>query len=64
MSKFSDFVAKTQQDEAPKGMEIDGAFGCQTCFEQCDIAEYFGLERILKWKCSLGHISYIEDFYL
>jgi hypothetical protein len=64
MTKFSEFVAKTQDVEAPKGMEISGAFGCQTCREQCDDAEYFRIEKILKWKCSEGHISYIEDFEL
>jgi len=62
--KFSEFVAQTQESEKPKGFEIDGAFGCQTCFEQCDIAEYFSVEKILKWKCSEGHISFVEDFIL
>lgn len=64
MTKFSDFVAQAQQEEAPKGMPVDGAFGCQTCYEQCDDAEYFRVEKILKWTCSEGHISYIEDFVL
>jgi hypothetical protein len=62
--KFSDFLSQTHQQEAPKGIEIDGAFGCQTCYEQCDIAEYFAVEKILKWRCSENHLSYIEDFYL
>jgi hypothetical protein len=62
--KFSDFVAQEQEAEAPKGMVIDGGFSCQECFEQVDEAEYFRLEKILKWKCSEGHISYVEEFVL
>jgi hypothetical protein len=64
MTKFSDFVAQTQKEEAPEGMEISGAFCCQTCNEQCDEAEYFRIEKILRWKCPDGHISYIEDFII
>jgi hypothetical protein len=64
MTKFSDFVAQTQEEEAPKGIHVDGAFGCQTCYEQCDDAEYFRVEKILKWTCSEGHVSYVEDFVL
>ena len=64
MTKFSEFVNNSQKEEAPKGLEISGAFGCQTCHEQCDDAEYFPIEKILKWKCSEGHISYVEDFVL
>jgi len=64
MTKFSDFVAQSQAEEAPKGMDISGAFGCQTCHEQCDDAQYFNVEKILKWTCSKGHISYVEDFVL
>lgn len=64
MTKFGDFVAQSQKDEAPKGMEVSGAFSCQECFEQCDDAEYFRMEKILRWVCSEGHISYVEDFVL
>lgn len=46
----------------PRGMEISGSFGCQVCFEQCDDAEYFRIEKILKWTCSEGHVSYVEEF--
>lgn len=63
--KFSDFIAhSSQRAEAPEGIQIDGAFGCQTCYEQVDEAEYFPVEKILKWKCSESHISYIEEFIL
>ena len=62
--KFSEFIAQTPQAEAPKGMEISGSFGCQTCYTQCDEAEYFSVEKILKWTCPDGHISYVEEFVL
>lgn len=62
--KFSDFVAQSQEAEAPKGMPIDGGFSCQTCYEQVDEAEYFRMEKILRWKCSEGHVSYVEEFIL
>lgn len=61
--KFNEFIGQPK-DEAPKGMEIDGSFGCQVCYEQVEEAEYFQVERILKWKCSQGHVSFIEDFVL
>lgn len=64
MTKFSEFVAQSHAEEVPKGIPVDGAFGCQTCYEQCEDAEYFRVEKILKWKCSEGHVSYIEDFVL
>jgi hypothetical protein len=64
MTKFSEFVSGSEKPERPKGMEISGSFGCQTCYEQCDEAEYFMVEKILKWKCSEGHISYVEEFVL
>lgn len=63
MSKFEDFM-KSQVREPRKGMEIDGSFGCQTCDLEVEEAEYFNIEKVLKWKCANGHISYIEDFKL
>lgn len=62
--KFGEFVAQSQAEETPKGELIEGGFMCQTCHEQCDDAEYFRIEKILKWKCSEGHISYVEEFVL
>jgi hypothetical protein len=60
--EFSDFLAHSSDAERPKGTIIDGAFVCQTCNEQCGEAEYFMIEKILKWTCSEGHVSYIKDF--
>ena len=62
--KFSEFVSQSQDAEKPVGIPIDGGFGCQVCHEHVDVAEYFNVEKILKWKCSEGHISYVEDFVL
>ena len=65
MSKFSDFMqAQEKAQEKISGIIIDGAFGCQQCFECVDEAEYFQRERLLKWECQHGHVSYIEDFLL
>jgi hypothetical protein len=64
MTKFSEFVSQSQEEEKPKGTPIDGTFSCQECHEYCDEAEYFRVEKILKWACSQGHISYVEDFAL
>lgn len=60
--KFSEFIAKTPQQEAPKGEVMYLSLGCQSCAEQCEEAEFFQAEKILKWTCSEGHISYIEDW--
>ncbi|XAO35260.1 hypothetical protein SEA_FRANCOB_64 [Streptomyces phage Francob] len=62
--KFSDFVAQSQEAEKPQGTPVDGGFSCMTCYEQVDEAEYFRVEKILKWKCSEGHVSYVEEFIL
>jgi hypothetical protein len=62
--KFGDFVAQSQEADKPEGMPVEGGFSCQTCYEQVDVAEYFRIEKILKWKCSEGHISYVEEFVL
>jgi hypothetical protein len=62
--KFSDFVGQTSKTEVPKGAIVEGGFSCQECYEQVDEAEYFRIEKILKWKCSEGHVSYVEEFTL
>lgn len=63
--KFSEFSKNTEKTEAPEPtMVIDGSFGCQTCNFCCDEADYFMNERILRWKCPEGHVSYIEEFSL
>lgn len=65
LMKFSEFIAKTEpSQEAPKGEVLDLSLGCQTCMEQVSEAEYFQQQRILKWTCSQGHLSYIEDWSL
>lgn len=65
MSKFDEFMKAQSSAPSPvTGTIIDGAFGCQTCFECVDEAEYFQQNRLLKWVCDHGHVSYIEDFML
>lgn len=53
-----------EKKEPRVGMEVEIDVSCQTCFEYVDIAEYFNIEKLLRWKCSQGHISFIEDFRL
>jgi hypothetical protein len=63
MSKFSKLVAE-RGDDAPVGTLIDGSFGCQVCHEQVDEAKYYVRERVLLWRCSQKHESFIEEFML
>lgn len=60
--KFDEFIKQAQTQQKPEGVIIDGTFGCQRCSESVDEAEYFPVEKFLRWKCSQGHLSYIEDF--
>lgn len=63
MTKLADFM-QGQETTPKKGMEVDCDVQCQICHEYVDGAEYFVVERLLKWKCSQGHTSFIEDFRL
>ena len=63
--KFSEFGKEAGSPKAPEPtLVIDGTFGCQTCDLTCDEAEYFQPEKILRWKCAEGHVSFIEEFRL
>jgi len=63
LTKFDEFL-KAQAKTPTVGMQIDGSFQCQVCREETDIAEYFHRERLLRWKCPEGHLSYIEEMTL
>ena len=56
---FNDFINK---DSQPEGIEIDGTFQCQTCHQYVDTALIIANKKILKWTCSQGHDSFIEEF--
>lgn len=45
-------------------MSLDVDVSCQICFEYVDDATYYPVEKLLKWKCSQGHISFMEEFRL
>jgi len=63
LSKLSDFMSSGEQPKAAKiDLEVD--VSCQICFEYVDDAEYYPIEKLLKWKCSQGHVSFIEEFRL
>ena len=61
--EFEEFLAQ-KKPVAPESMTIEGAFGCQQCFEESGSAEYFAMEQYLRWECAKGHISFIEDWTL
>lgn len=62
--KFKRKDAQPIPDISAMALEVPGSFGCQICYEQVDGAEYFQVSRVLRWKCSQGHISLIEKFDL
>jgi len=61
--KFSEFNKSSNPPVNPP-VELGGSFTCQACDAEVDEAEWFRQERILRWKCPEGHISFIEDFSL
>lgn len=61
LSKLNEFHSGRP---APKGEVIDVDVTCQRCFVPVDEAEYYFVEKLLKWVCPQGHVSYIEDFRL
>lgn len=63
LSKIEEFLKKSPA-EVPKGKMIEGNFACQDCFEVVYEGEVFRIEKILKWKCSQGHVSFIENWTL
>lgn len=63
MSKLSEFM-KAQETQPKTGMEIDINATCHTCNERVNSGEYFPNDKVLKWTCSQGHVSFIEGFKL
>jgi hypothetical protein len=66
MSKLSELVEAQQRESVPAqaGMKIDVCANCSVCYRDVDEAEYFSSHRVLKYVCSDGHVSYLEDFNL
>lgn len=61
--KFDEFNKQTAE-EVRQAEILDGTYGCQTCDEHVEEAEWFITQKILRWKCSAGHMSFIEEFSL
>lgn len=59
--RFEEFLG---DETKPVGMDIDFDGSCQLCHEYVDKAEYFPVEKILRWVCSSNHISFVQDFKL
>lgn len=55
---------QAQQKEPRKGMEMQADVMCQVCHVYVDTAEYFHVEKVLRWRCPEGHTSFIEEFNL
>lgn len=53
-----------QEKQPKKGMEVEADVTCQVCHCYVDTAEYFQVDKVLRWKCPEGHISFIEGFVL
>jgi len=53
---------QTQKKEPKMGMEVECDVTCQVCHEYVDGAEYFHVEKLLRWTCSQGHVSFVEEF--
>lgn len=40
---------------------VDGTFECEACGEYVSTARFFRLDKILTWKCSQEHLSYLQE---
>lgn len=60
------FAKEKKPAAADQFEEVGGSFECQhgDCEECVHDAKYFHVAKILVWKCSRGHKSFIEDFRL
>lgn len=63
LSKLSDFMQQ-EAKQPKKGMEVEADVSCQVCHAYVDTAEYFHVEKLLRWRCPDGHTSFIEEFNL
>lgn len=60
MSGWDSFKKKPEQK--PESREIGGMYQCQFCPKYVFGATYFPLDKVLKYKCEDGHLSFLEDF--
>lgn len=61
MNNWENFKKK-EPEAKPEGREINGMYRCQFCQAFVFNATYFPVDKILKYKCADGHVSFIEDF--
>lgn len=59
MPSLTEFLNDEGEEWEPN---IDGAFDCQTCNECVESALLDFTKGVLIWKCSKGHLSYVENF--
>lgn len=64
VSKLTEFMEGGQEKQETPKMELDVDVCCQICGEYVDGANYHPVEKLLTWRCSQGHTSFIEEFRL
>lgn len=62
MPSMAELAGEGKPEEGPPYQTVSGAMDCQFCFETVHDGRYFPNERVLLYKCSLGHVNKIEDF--
>jgi hypothetical protein len=64
MSQWEKFKNQQKQspDGEPEGKMIQGSFTCQICYAWVTEGKYFPADGVLSYKCSEGHMSFIEKF--
>lgn len=57
------FQNQNQPDgDKPQGREIGGMYQCQFCPVYVTEATYYPTDGVLRYKCSEGHVSFLENF--
>jgi hypothetical protein len=51
-----------EEPERPDQVDFEGVYQCHFCDEKVYRAVYLPEEKILTWKCSNGHKSFLEKF--
>jgi hypothetical protein len=62
LSNRDQFLQRIQQEESADYIDWFATVHCQTCDEYVEEQRYYMLDKVLWWKCSLGHPSMIENF--
>jgi hypothetical protein len=61
-NRWSDVGKGKKEDASPFQIHLEGTYVCQHCAQYVDGAEYLPDQKVLTWKCTNGHKSWIEGF--